>query len=181
MAKKRSRRRYYGKGRWAPNIQEINYLENVVGQISSTGTFSRTATLVTNPAQNNLTTSNLYTVKNIEATFEVSFGQFGGIDSLAGKEGICCYIMFVPQGMNVSEDYNKQHPEYIMNYKYIGSPMDDNNQYRNPIRVKTRLARKLNTGDSIILFVKGFTDSDSTEDRYVFQINGLVRWWSKAN
>ena len=36
-------------------------------------------------------------------------------DSTTIEHWRCCsYIMFVPQGMTVTQDYNKQHPEYIM-------------------------------------------------------------------
>ena len=69
--------------------------------------------------------------------------------------------MFVPQGMNVSTDYNIQHPEYIMNYKYLGSPTGTGTstsaevQQYQPFRLRSRLSRKLNTGDSVILFIKG--------------------------
>jgi hypothetical protein len=95
--------------------------------------------------------------------------------------------MFVPQGMNISEDYNLQHPEYILNYKYLGSPTatfsnqstgDVETQQYQPHRLRTRLSRKLQTGDSIILFIKGLNTSTSAQQ---VNLSGLIRWWTKAN
>ena len=47
-----------------------------------------------------------------------------------------------------------------------------------PIRMRTRLSRKLQTGDSVILFVQGSNSLSSTTS---YNIDGIVRWWSKAN
>lgn len=174
---KRTRRKYWKRRtRWAANIADIG---TSIGITSGIGEFSGTATLVTNPVQSSLSTSQIYTIKNVEATFDLAFANSASEDAGSGVERLTVYIMFVPQGMNVGEDYNILHPEYILNYRFIGAPMADNNIYRNPVRVKTRLARKLNTGDSIILFIKG--NKDITSAIGSLQINGVVRWWTKAN
>lgn len=98
--------------------------------------------------------------------------------------------MYVPQGFsgsgnnNLSNDYNKLHPEYILAYKYIGSPSHESNttgmqgQQYQPYKIKTRLARKLDTGDEIVLFIKGLNQSTETQ---IIRVNGVVRWWTKAN
>lgn len=176
MARYRRRRyRRRGKGKWSANISEINNEEIT----ASPGNFSGTTTLTTNPVQTNTTVSQIYTVKNFEVNFTVDafYPQF--------LEGITCYIMYVPQGMNVSESYHIQHPEYIMTYKYLGSPSGESNtenslQYQNyqPFRIKTRMARRLQTGDSVILFIKGYNQDTTTRQ---FNISGLIRWWTKAN
>lgn len=176
MARYRRRRyRRRGKGKWSANISEINNEEIT----ALPGNFSGTTTLTTNPAQTNTTVSQIYTVKNFEVNFT--------IDSMYGNyfEGITCYIMYVPQGMNVSELYHIQHPEYIMTYKFLGSPTNENaveggvsNQNYQPFRIKTRMARRLQTGDSIILFIKGYNQDTTTRQ---FNISGLIRWWTKAN
>lgn len=175
---RRTRRRYYKKrGKWSANIQEIN-----TGplQISDQGNFYVLQTLAQNPAQNTNTISQTYTVKNFELNFVLeNFANASGVDNL------CCYIMYVPQGMTVTELYNTQHPEYILNYKYIGSPTVDaqigdgaaGQQYQ-PIKMRSRMARKLQTGDSIVLFVKGF---NSTLPSASIRVYGLLRWWTKAN
>lgn len=170
MARRRYRRYRRRSGKWSANIFEINQQEISASPFDWSGT----ATLATNPSQTNLGVSQTYTVKN----FDISFT----IESSAPTtlEAITVYIMFVPQGMNVSETYNVDHPEYIMNYKYLGSPTvagTGETQQFQPIRVRSRLSRKLNTGDSIVLFLKGY----NTAAAATIQLSGLVRWWTKAN
>lgn len=172
----KSRRRYYRrKSRWASNIEEINSTITF-GPLSDT--YSGTATLVTNPAQSNLGTSTVFTVKNIEATVQLGAGDGATIGDL---NNVQYYIMFVPQGMNIGVNYNLEHPEYIMNYRFIGEPetlINPNGTGRNLIKIKSRLSRKLNTGDSIVLFIKGYHAGSNQRDLFV---SGLVRWWTKSN
>ena len=166
---KRSRRRFYKRksGRWSSNLQEVS------NNISATSdVWSAAETIMTNPIQQPSLVSQTYTVKNIECSFTIE--TEGLNDNQQFLENICCYIMFVPQGMAVTSDYNLQHPEYIMNYKYLGSPSSEfgyqgsgqparvlGQQYQ-PIKFKTRLSRKLQTGDGVILFIKGINQSSNT-------------------
>lgn len=181
MARRRYRRYYKRKsGSWAANIQEVGNNLN-----ASTGTWSAAETIMTNPTQQNTFVSQTFTVKNIEISFNIDYeSSTGGMGNYI--EGVTAYIMFVPQGMDVTNDYNLQHPEYIMTYKYLGSPSNEytgsgsqlaNQQYQ-PFRVKSRLSRKLQTGDSIILFLKGVNQSQT---EIIFRLSGLIRWWTKAN
>lgn len=169
--------------RWAPNIQEIG--TTTIQTLANT-TFFQTFTLAFNPTQVNTAVSQVYTVKRIETSFYID------ADTQANNnvvEDIAAYIMYVPQGMNVTADYNVQHPEYVMAYKFLGSPSLDNpansssllaiGQQYQPIRVTTRLSRKLQSGDSVILFIKGNNTSNSAN--FNFDFHGLVRWWTKAN
>lgn len=172
MARKYYRRRFRkSSGRWSSNIQDIPPIENTL--LAGPGYSSNTTTLVTNPVQSSITTSTVYTVKNVEGTFTI---ESENNDLLV--EGFTAYLMFVPQGMNVNSDYNVQHPEYIMAYKFYGSPTPDAGQQYQPIRIKSRLARKLQTGDSIVLFIKAYNQASS--DR-TYTLQGLVRWWTKSN
>lgn len=173
MARKRIRRRYR-RAKWSPNLQDV--LNTNVTAVA--GRFSGTTTLTTNPANSATTVSQIYTVKNVEISFTIEFDG----DSTSGNvfDGITAYIMFVPQGMNVDINYHRNHPEYIMAYKFIGSPYIENfqGQQFQPIRVKSRLSRKLNTGDSIILFISGQNNSAGSR---TLRLSGLLRWWTKAN
>ena len=158
MAKTRRRRYYKRKGRWSANISK---LENT--QITaSSGAWSTYTTLASNPIQNNATVSQQYTVKNLEFTFQIE-----GTNTPINLEAITIYIMYVPQGMSVGNDYYLQHPEYIMAYRFIGSPeyeMTGTNisGIRNPLKVKSRLARRLQTGDSIIAYFEGVNTGTSS-------------------
>ena len=163
-------RKYYKKARWSSNIKSI---ENETILIPS-GKQSASITLCYNPNQVDNTVSQIYTIKNIEFNFEIEGASSGSPDSL---ESICGYIMFVPQGMSVGNDYAQLHPEYIMAMRFYGSP-DQDTPYRNPLRIKTRLSRKLNTGDSIIFYITTVNGSTTSHN---MRINGLLRWWTKAN
>ena len=172
MARYRRTRRYRRRsGRWAANIQEVN------GSVSATpGIFSNTESILTNPAQSPNLVTQVYTIKNIEITFNLDFESNTGIQNI---EAFTAYIMYAPQGMTITNNYNLEHPEYIMAYKYLGSPTQDGqSQNYQPYRVRTRLARKLQSGDNVILFIKGV---NQTSDTYNLRLSGLVRWWTKAN
>ena len=173
---RRTRRRFRRSGKWSANIQEINNVSITTTQ----GAWSGTTTLATNPSQNTLGVSQIYTVKNFDINFTIESSNYTQL------EAISAYIMYVPQGMTITETYNLDHPEYILNYKYLGSPTagtqtgtssTENQQYQ-PYRVRTRMARKLNTGDSVILFIKGLSETSTAT---TLQLSGLIRWWTKAN
>lgn len=173
MARRRYRRSYRRRGRWCSNIQELPQTSYSITQ----NPFGDSITLVTNPIQATTGVSQIYTVKNIEVSMVAEVNESStGLNNI---EDLTYYIMYVPQGMNLTTDYNLEHPEYIMAYKYIGSPSSDGDQQYQPIRVKTRLSRKLNTGDQIILFFKGRVSVGTAQN--AFTLGGLVRWWTKAN
>ena len=174
MARKTRRRYYKHRGRWCSNIQEIPQTQYTVAN----SPFGDSITLVTNPIQATTGVSQIYTVKNIEVSMVAEIDEDDA--SPNDFEDLTYYIMYVPQGMNLTTDYNIEHPEYIMAYKYLGSPTLDGNQQYQPVKIKTRLARKLNTGDQIILFFKGRCNAGMGSNR-IFRLGGLVRWWTKAN
>lgn len=182
MARKRSYRRYRRRsGRWAPNIVKISSTNS-----ASQGEWFNAEELVTNPVQSSSGISQSFTVKNFEINFTI---ETDGVTSSNKLESITAYIMFVPQGMTVSSNYYAEHPEYILAYKYLGSPNSPyftvtsssttayERQQFQPFRIKTRMSRRLQTGDKIILYIQG-SNQDVTQN---YNIDGLVRWWSKAN
>lgn len=177
MARYRKRRYYKrSKGKWSANINIVNR-----NQLTFTpGESYNSLTLAVNPAQTNQGVSQTYTVKNAEFSYniEVDSAQYGRY-----IEGLCAYIMYVPQGMQVSANYPQQHPEYIMAYRYLGSPdneisSDSNTNFKRSLKIKTRMARKLQTGDSIIWFIYANNQETANITGYV---DGVVRWWTKAN
>lgn len=158
---------YRKKGNWSSNIKEINN----VSQINQEIDFYITEDLCANPPQTVGTVSQPYVAKNIELQ-----GLFEATGA-ANYEDLCVYIMYLPQGYTVDIDFIKYHPEYIMAVKFFGGA-DQTVNYRNPLYIKTRLARKLNTGDKLILFIKGHhigTNGDT------IKLSGVVRWWTKSN
>lgn len=174
MARRRYSRRYRRRStRWSPNI--ANLLSTVAAPADSS--FYGTIELATNPVQSNQSVSQSFTVKNVELTLQLEcVNGYNWLENCAG------YIMYVPQGMNITVDYPQQHPEYIMAYRFIGSPdyeSANTASTRNAVRVRTRLARKLQTGDSIIFFIAGVNITNANS--FSVEIHGLVRWWTKAN
>lgn len=191
MARRRYRRYYRKRRSYAPNIEEINQTLT-----ASPGTFTHIENLALNPSQTDLLVSQKCTVKNFSIDFVIENENYD--EGTLNIEALCVYIMYVPQGYDLDENaypnYNIDHPEFILAYKYIGSPSSErtdaygtnfgavevkHGQHYQPHRIRSRLGRKLNTGDSIVMFVKGINQSQDTT--YTLRINGLVRWWSKAN
>lgn len=180
MAKRRIKKYYRTKGRWSANIKTLTN-----STINATaGTFFATSDLCANPIQTDNSVSQQYTVKNVEVSFEIEFNPGQGSSTAANSiEGLTTYIMFVPQGMTVTETYPNTHPEYIMAYKFYGSPNYELNSTnytpaRNAVKIKTRLSRRLQTGDKIILLIVGNNKGSTVMD---LDYNGIVRWWTKAN
>lgn len=171
MAKtKKYYRRKYNKGKWSANINNI--LQNI--SLPSSSTTYASILLQQNPIQNANTVSQQYTVKNIEMTYELET-----TDGLVYIENLQAYIMYVPQSMTIDQNLPFTHPEYIMAYRWLGSPNYDGSQPgRNPLYIKTRLSRRLQTGDSIIFLLVG---SNSSTSQQLMNIRGLVRYWTKAN
>lgn len=177
MAKSRRRyRRYYKKQPWSSNITDIGPNTFVLDP----GEYSATEfTLVTNPAYNNQVGNNIFTVKNVEVAMNF---DAAGQQNTSPIENLQFYIMYVPESMAVGTDYAMKHPEYILAMRYYGEPGNDtasNSFYAPAIKIKTRLARKLNTGDRIILFIRGANTSTSTTVNATY--GGICRWWTKAN
>lgn len=180
MAKIYKRRRYYRrKGRWSANIKTIT---NNTISIPTNSSFFGSQDLCVNPAQIDTTVSQQYTVKNIELTFEL---EMANTNIAANVESLIGYIMYVPQGFTITETLPGSHPEWIMAYKFIGSPTIDDTQNnvpiqnpRLPVRIKTRMARRLQTGDRVIFLITGNNGSTATG---TLNVNGIIRWWTKAN
>ena len=183
-----SRKKYYRKytprTKWSSNIKQLG--ENLGGDqninVPANEYFYLQEDLCENPPPAPNTVSQIYTVKNIEVTIELT-GRYvsSSQPGTSTIENLQYYIMFLPQGMVVSTNYAQDHPEYIMAYSFIGSPTIDTNATSSvmpPRKVKTRLARRLNTGDKIILFIRGVNPSSAGQ---TFELHGMVRWWTKAN
>jgi len=179
MAKYRRYRKYSRRGRsgmWSTRLQNISG-----SQLAGTGNdFIIYYNLCTNPAQSDTTVSQKYTVKNINLQLEVEYpGAF--------VENLQAYVMFIPQGFiptGVPSAYAEipfQHPEWIMAHRFIGSPT--NAQVGNtpgfpPLRIRSRLARKLDTGDRVVVVILG---SNAATESSTIYYRGLVKYNTKAN
>ena len=176
------RRRYYKRrgGRWSPNIIKVSNTN-----IAAIGEFFNYEDLAVNPTQSTTGVSQAFTVKNIEISFTIEGSTSNKIEYI---ESVTAYVMYVPQGMTITSSYYAEHPEYIMAYKYLGSPTVEytpnlsgnpiSSQQYQPYKIKTRMSRKLQTGDRLVLYIQG---SNEYTENVNYKIDGIVRWWSKAN
>ena len=168
------RRRYYRKRkRWSTNIDTLDFPLTIGANANSSDGFA----LCQNGYYTNNAVKEIYTVKNIEVQYTVEVPT----QYLDVIENLCCYIVYVPEGMTIMNNPNfiKQHPEYIMAYKYLGTGNDDGDNYRNPLYIKSRLSRNLNTGDSIQFMLT--YKNDSSINNIIIRVYGVVRWWSRSN
>lgn len=177
MARRRYRQRSYRRrGRWSSNIQNLFLTGTAQPSTQTEPYFGDSVTLAQNPGQSQ-SVSQQYTVKNVEVS--------GNIETISSSsnwniEEVTYYIMYVPEGYAISTALPFQHPEWIMAYKYYGSAVISNTGSSSniPPKIKTRLSRRLNTGDSIIfLYIAKNVSSSPVEVKF----QGLVRWWTKAN
>lgn len=169
---KTTRRKYWKRrsGKWSSNIQNLN----LTGTAQPNTRFGDSFTIAQNPAQANTTVSQQYTVKNVEISGYIESTTYSNLKDLT------YYIMYVPEGYAVGLDLPYNHPEWIMAYKYIGvGASSSSGSFDQPPRIKTRLSRRLNTGDSIIFLYIG--NNTATSGASLLTFRGLVRWWTKAN
>ena len=176
MARYHRYRKYSRRGKvsWAPNFIR---LDNQVFTATSNAISGQVINLVRNNTTNTTGTPNIFTVKNVEVSLDIE----AAASALETVEGISYFIMYAPQDINITEDYPIDHPEYIMAYRFYGSPSGEGSGtigVRNPVRVKTRLARKLNTGDRIILLLN--VNNVGTTNA-VMSYSGVCKFVTKAN
>ena len=156
---------YYKKARWSSNIGSFRIIctkNDWSAQDEDLVTLYRYEPLCLNPAQSNQTVSQEFTVKNVEIQLVCQSRQYDKLDD------ITIYIMFRPQGMNVDDTYPESHPEFILAWRFMGQCEDGGaSNARNAVVVKSRLARKLNTGDSIILYVKYNDNKEVNQNQFV--------------
>lgn len=175
MAKYTRYRKYTRRGRrktWSTRLTNIN-----VSQLTTAGnSFFIFRTLATNPAQDDNTVSQRFTVKNVHAQVNIEL-QSGNNDVV---ENLQHYIMYVPQGYTLNEQTPYDHPEWIMAHRFLGSPQPDVANYYPPQTLFTRLARKLDTGDRVVYLLLGANTSTGTTSTTIL-VNGIVKLNTKAN
>lgn len=179
MAKYYYKKRYYRKrkGIWSTRISNITGSQ-LIGSNSDAIIYYN---LCQNPSQTDSTVSNKYTVKNVNLQLELSAESSASTSDL---ENFQAYIMYIPQGYvptGVPSAYGTlpfDHPEWIMTHRFIGQAQGDNTNYFPPLKISSRLARKLDTGDRIVLIILGHNQNSSSN---TIQYRGLVKYNTKAN
>ena len=180
MARRRYRRYSRKRGNWSCRIN------NVAGEQSAGANeqYIIYYNLCTNPVQSDTTVSNKYTIKNVNCQLQLESSAAAAVENLQA------YIVYIPQGFvptgvpSAYSDIPFQHPEWIMAYRFYGSAQQDS---ENPtstqpgfpaLRLSSRLARKLDTGDRVVLIVLGNNTGGSS---VTLSYRGLVKYNAKAN
>lgn len=175
MAKYRRYRKYTRRNRktWSTRLTNIS-----VSQLTTAGVpFFIYRTLATNPAQDDNTVSQRFTVKNVHA--QVNIELTDGLNTVV--ENLQHYIMYVPQGYTLNESTPYDHPEWIMAHRFLGSPLPDANNYYPPQTLFSRLARKLDTGDRVVYLLLGSNTGSGSGNNATIYVNGIVKLNTKAN
>lgn len=181
MARYTRYRKYSRRRRrvWSTRLQNFNGSQSV----GANQQYIIYYNLCTNPAQSDTTVSNKYTVKNINAQIELELDYATG--GQTSVENLQAFIMFIPQGFiptgvpSAYADIPYQHPEWILAHRFYGSPVaGDTSPGFPPLRMFSRLARKLDTGDRIVLIILG---NNSNNVSTTLDYRGLVKYNTKAN
>jgi hypothetical protein len=182
MARSYYRRRWYGrrtfrKKNWSTNIitSETSF------SIPANTTYGSGSAICVNPSQSVSTVSQPFTVKNVKLSICVSVDK---VTSVGWLGQIIAAIVYVPQGYTVTYKTLVEHPEWFMATKFIENPQVDDaglptpNYLQKPFTVSTRLARKLQTGDSIQLCI--FATNRNSEP-IVLSLSFMAQWWTCSN
>jgi hypothetical protein len=172
MAKRNNRRRQSLPTPWLSRLKLVYSLGE-----DSANPISLAELLYTVPSETgNIPTSLVVGGVNLTCTAE---------ESQEGISDLCVAIMRIPQGFPIPSYSSGQglkliddHPEWVIAYKYLGSPMiSGSSQQFQPIRIRSNKRVRLYSGDRIAAvtqFVK-----DTTTGGMNFYLNGEVRGRSR--
>lgn len=173
-------RRFRSSGKWSTRINNFSG-----EQLASPGqNFVIYQNLTNNPPQTEDTVSIKYTVKNINCQLQLETEN----SAAQYVENLQVFVMYIPQGFiptgtpSAYADVPFQHPEWIMAHRFYGSPQIDGTSALGfpALRLSSRLARKLDTGDRIVVIILG-TNTNSQTLSATLSYRGLVKYNTKAN
>jgi hypothetical protein len=122
----------------------------------------------------------IVTVKNIDLTAYIS-SPTGAADHW---HNLIVAIMKIPEAFvddwaATTQDYVHQHPEWVINYKYIAKPSDTGDlAIAQPLRVRNGRSITLYPGDKLVAVLTG---SSNTNSAYSIQAEGEIRYVVRAN
>lgn len=158
----RTRRR--GK-KWSPVLVPLSGSGQVPNNTTEY-TFFNHDICINSTNSNQAPTATVIKCGNVKASFDMwKSANFIGLAEV--------YIMFKPQGMTVDASYCVAHPEYIMCWRTF-DVINDNQS----VTIQSRLKRNLNSGDSIIVFIRYRSSVAAAGTLY---ITGLASYVCCAN
>lgn len=175
--RRRFPRRIFRKRNWSSNI--LTSETTISFPVSST--YGGGSAICLNPVQSVSTVSQPFTVKNIKLSISANSATTAGVYRI---DQLVAALVYVPQGYTVTYSTLNEHPEWFMAVKFLDNPQVDDPNTSNigylqkPFTISTRLARKLQTGDSVQLCLFGTNKSDQVVPiRFSF----MAQWWTCAN
>jgi hypothetical protein len=162
-----NRRRFPSMRGYTPILKEVS--KDIL--IAANSTTGGSVDLLTVPAdsQTSMTVRSFTT----DLYIEMVTGQVS-----ASLEKAQFYVMFLPEGHNVTPNLPFQHPEWILSYTYQGTPSSDTETIGYNIRRRSKKVRKLKPGDSIFLFASA---ENSTSGTWNINVSGLIKYFVKMN
>lgn len=181
MARRYYRRRTVAvrpKKKWASNIIVWNG-----EQVLSPSIFA--IPLAQNKVQNNAPTPTILKTGNFKITADINIQIATGTISNASPACLA-YIVYVPEGWPTSSSSNygdliTKHPEWIMATKIMGGNFIATGATGfgvETLNMSTRLKRNLNSGDSVVLYIRLNFDTEAITNA---TITGNCRYWTCAN
>lgn len=142
-------RRYYGGSRrkarkWSPSLVRANLALTAAAGVNSFTTLDLCGNSSNVGA--NVPVSTIIKAKNFKTVIDVTSGTGG--DAL---RNFFLAIMYIPQGFVVTGETPAQHPEWILVWRSVD--VSFNGQQLQNVQISSRLARNLNSGDKIVMFV----------------------------
>ena len=166
------RRRYYRrytrvvtpKKKWASNIVQDGI------------TTSTSSTIVQNSAQASLPTPVIVKCGNFRVQGDIAVTYTSGSSRIIPLN---FFLLYVPEGVTPSDGLIGQHPEWIMAWTAIESPIalnaSNNTVGGNKFSVTSRLKRNLNSGDRVVAILQSRDASVTAQAVFTCQ------YWTCAN
>lgn len=167
MPRRRYYRRYYKvtpKKKWASNI------------VQGTVTSSNYQTVVINSTQTSAPTPTIVKCGNFRVQGDVRVAYTGSTPGRVASVNF--FLMFVPEGVTVTDSLIGNHPEWIMGWTAIewsGVTSESASTWGNKFSVTTRLKRNLNSGDRVVCILQSLDASVTASAVYTIQ------YWTCAN
>jgi len=137
---------------------------------TSTGIIADSHDLITVPNDNDAEIPRSMLVGNSQLTTTIEAGLNSDMIN-----DLVVALMRVPKDTTVQSNFIDAHPEWVLAYKYIGSPIGTNDaQQFQPIRIRSSKKIRLYTGDSIKL-VAQYTKAVTTTSQVAFNVHGEIR------
>lgn len=157
-------KRVYPRKRWASNISSKNMLATLEAGSKTTWLFTG---LVSNSSQSSTPTPTLLKFGRLKLKGDVRTDLSNNSNYVSG----IMYVVFLPEGYNLTPDIISQHPEYIMGWTQIS--LDSGNTFS----FSSSLKRNLNSGDQIILMIT-VDSTNSTQNARVFNFYVTAQYWT---